>query len=249
MSANREVMMEAESVGMASPGQSLHERANGPDVSSAEILGIARTVVADDARAIATMAGNIGPGFVDAVLLLSGCRGKVLVAGLGASGATARRIAHLLSVAGTPALFVHAADGLHGGLGAVSDGDVLIAVSKGGETDELNEYVRRAKQRGAQVIGMTRSRTVPLARLADVALEVVVPDDVDPGGLIGTGSSLATCALGDALAMATMRARGYTWSSFEFTHPGGAVGKLIQQREQGELLGNYSTNHLNEEGQ
>ena len=225
--------MEGEnSDGPARPGWPPYERDDRPDISAAELLGIGRSVVADDIRAVTTMAGSIGPGFVEAVRLLSGCRGKVLVAGLGISGTTARRIAHLLSVAGTPALFVHAADGLHGGLGAVSGGDLLIAISHGGQTDELNEYVRRAKLRGAQVIGMSQSRAVPLAQLADVALEVRVPDDVDPGGLIGAASSLATCALGDALAIAAMRARRYSWSSFGFTHPGGAVGKLIQQQEE-----------------
>jgi len=205
---------------------------DGTDISAADLLSIGRSVVADDARAITAMAENIGQGFVEAVRMLVGCQGKVLVAGLGTSGATARRIAHMLSVGGTPALFVHAADGLHGGLGAVSEGDVLLAISRGGQTDELNEYVRRAKGRGAQVIGMSESRSVPLAGLADIALEVLVPDDVDPGGLIGTASSLAACALGDALAITAMRARGYGWTSFGFTHPGGAVGRLIQQREQ-----------------
>lgn len=213
------------------PDRGGSDGSDGTDISSADLLGIGRSVVADDIRAITAMAANIGPEFVEAVRLLAACQGKVLVAGLGTSGATARRIAHMLSVAGTPALFVHAADGLHGGLGAVSAGDVLLAISRGGQTDELNEYVRRARRRGARVISMSQSRSVPLAQLADVALEVLVPDDVDPGGLIGTASSLATCALGDGLAIAAMRVRGYSWTSFEFTHPGGAVGRLIRQRE------------------
>ena len=217
--------------GTDDPPQPDRGSGDGTDISAADLLGIGRSVVADDIRAITVMAGNIGPGFAEAVRMLAGCQGKVLVAGLGTSGATARRIAHMLSVAGTPALFVHAADGLHGGLGAVSEGDVLLAISRGGQTDELNEYVRRAKRRGVRVISMSQSRSVPLARLADVALEVLVPDDVDPGGLIGTASSLATCALGDALAIAAMRVRGYSWASFGFTHPGGAVGRLIRQRE------------------
>ena len=212
------------------PSQPPPEGGVGTDIS-AGLLGIGRSVIADDIRAITTMAANIGPGFAEAVRMLAGCQGKVLAAGLGNSGATARRIAHVLSVAGTPALFVHAADGLHGGLGAVSDGDVLLAISHGGQTGELNEYVRRARQRGARVLAMSQSRSVPLAQLADVALEVRVPDDVDPGGLIGTASSLATSALGDALAITAMRVRGYTWSSFGFTHPGGAVGQLIRERE------------------
>ena len=213
-----------------SPGDAADRQAAGP----ADLLRIAEGVIADDARAVAAIGQKLGPEFVEAVLLLSGCRGKVLVAGLGVSGATARRVAHILSVAGTASLFVHAADGLHGGLGSVSEGDVLIAISRGGDTDELNEFVRRAKLKGAQVVGMTQSRKVPLGQLVDIALEVVVPGDVDPGGMIGTGSSLAASALGDALAIATMKVRGYTWSNFEFTHPAGAVGKVIHEREHGE---------------
>lgn len=204
-----------------------------PMTGAGDLLHIGRAVISDDARAVAALGEKIGADFVEAVLLLSSCRGKVLVAGLGISGATARRVAHVLSVAGTPSVFIHAADGLHGGLGSVSEGDVLIAISRGGETDELNEFVRRAKEKGARVIGMTESRGVPLAQLVDVVLEVEVPGDVDPAGLIGTGSSLAASALGDSLALATMRARGYAWSSFEFTHPAGAVGKLIYKREHG----------------
>jgi len=189
-----------------------------------------REVIAADARAVAEAGRNLGSAFVDAVALLSQCQGKVLVTGLGTSGATARRIAHLLSVAGTPALFIHPADGLHGGLGGVGAQDVLIAISKGGESDELNEFVRRAKQRGARTVSMTGRPVSPLALLCDVALRIVVPDDVDPGGMIATASSLAASAVGDALAIATMRARGYSWQSFELTHPGGAVGKMIERR-------------------
>jgi len=219
--------VEADGVGgKVISGQAADGGVSGPDIDAADLLDTARTVIANDARAVSTVGENLGVDFIEAARLLLACRGKVLVAGLGTSGATARRIAHLLSVTGTASLFVHAADGLHGGLGSVSEGDVLIAISKGGETDELNEFVRRARELGARIISMTCSRKAPLARLADVSLEVPVPDDVDPGGMIGTGSSLATCALGDALAMATMRARGYAWSSFEFIHPAGLVGKL-----------------------
>lgn len=212
------------------------DRATGtPAIEARELLDIARRVVADDARAVGALGDSLGADFVEAVRLVAHCQGKVLVAGLGTSGASAQRFAHLLSVTGTPSFFVHPADGLHGGLGSVSDSDVLVAISKGGQTDELNEFVSRARQRGARVITITGARGVPLTELADVSLEAKVPDDVDPGGMIGMGSSLATCALGDALAMASMRVRGYAWSSFEFTHPGGAIGKLIQQREHGEL--------------
>lgn len=196
----------------------------------AETERFGRNVVAADARAIAEAARNLDGAFADAVTLLSQCQGKVLVAGLGTSGTTARRIAHLLSVAGTPAFFIHPADGLHGGLGGVSAQDVLVAISKGGESDELNEFVRRAKQRGARTVSLTGDARSPLALLCDIALRIVVPDDVDPGGMIATASSLAASAVGDALAMATMRARRYSWQSFEFTHPGGAVGKMIGRR-------------------
>jgi arabinose-5-phosphate isomerase len=194
-------------------------------------LALARQTVERDAAAVAAVLPQLGPSFLDAVRLLLACQGKVLVTGMGTSGATARRIAHLLSVGGTPAVFVHAADGLHGGLGAVTADDCVIAISKGGESDELNEYVRRVRERHARVLTMTATADSTLARLGDVRLVIDTPAEVDPGNMIAMGSALAMCSVGDALTVALMEVRRYPWEAFMHTHPGGAVGHRIQRGE------------------
>ncbi|MTD16304.1 SIS domain-containing protein [Nakamurella sp. YIM 132087] len=193
-------------------------------------LATARQVLLADAAAVASLPDQLGDDFLDVVDLLVRCAGKVLVAGMGTSGATARRIAHLLSVGGTPAMFVSAADGLHGGLGAVTDSDVVIAISKGGESDELNEFVRRARERGAVAVAMTSEAGSALAAAADRVLVTRTDPEADYGRMIAMGSSLANCALGDALAAVTMGVREQAWELFAHSHPGGAVGKLLTDR-------------------
>lgn len=192
-----------------------------------EMLTAARAVITREAAAVAQVAEQLGEEFVRTAELLLRCTGKVLVAGMGTSGATARRIAHLLSVSGTPALFVSAADGLHGQLGAVARDDVVLAISKGGDSDELNEYARRAQERGALLVAMTSAPRSTLAMLADLSLVTTTPDDADLGGMIATGSALAHCAIGDALVAVTMSMRERAWEQFRHAHPGGAVGKHI----------------------
>lgn len=199
-------------------------------LDDAALLEVGRSVIGGDMEALGMVRDGLGEGFIVAVELLLGVRGKVLVTGMGTSGATARRIAHLLSCGGTPAVFVHAADGLHGGLGAVGRDDCIIAISKGGETDELNEYCRRARALGALVIAMTAEPTSPLALIADHVLPVVTPPESDPGEMMAMGSAIAACAVGDALAVTLMQLRGYAWERFESSHPGGAVGKRIEAR-------------------
>lgn len=203
---------------------------NGHVLADDLALATARQVLESDAAAVLAMADQLDEHFLDVVDLLVRCTGKVLVTGMGTSGATARRIAHLLSVGGTPALYVNAADGLHGGLGAVTDTDVVIAISKGGQSDELNEFIRRAGERGAASVAMTSEIDSPLALLADLVLVTITDPEADYGRMIAMGSSLANCAMGDALAAVTMGARTHAWSQFEQSHPGGAVGKLLSAR-------------------
>jgi arabinose-5-phosphate isomerase len=195
-----------------------------------DVLARAREVIRGDRAALEAVESNLGEGFLRALDVLLHVQGKVLVTGMGTSGATARRIAHLLSCGGTPSLFIHPADGLHGGLGAVTSDDVVIAVSKGGESDELNDFCRLALERGSTVVAMTAVPESTLGRLGQAVLPVVTPDEADPGGMMAMGSALAACAVGDALAVVLMESRGYEWHRFERTHPGGAVGKLIEQR-------------------
>lgn len=153
------------------------------------------------------------------------CEGKVFVTGSGTSGSVARRMAHLFSVSGTPSLFLPPSDALHGTMGALRSGDLLIAISKGGGSDEINDLARRAQERGVRVIALTSNRSSELAALADYLQYFEVADEVDPGNVIAMGSTLMHAAWGDALAVVLMRMRGYSWSEVLFTHPLGAVGK------------------------
>lgn len=153
------------------------------------------------------------------------CSGKVFVTGSGTSGSIARRMAHLFSVSGTPSVFVQPSDALHGTMGALRGNDLLIAISKGGSSDEINTLARRAQERGVKVIALTSDRDAELAALADYVQFFEVKDQVDPGNVIAMGSTLMHAVWGDCMAVMLMRMRGYKWSDVIFTHPLGAVGK------------------------
>jgi D-arabinose 5-phosphate isomerase GutQ len=194
------------------------------DQSADLILERARVAIRTEAAAVARIADQLDTTFLDVMQLLLRCPGKVIVSGAGTSGTIARRMAHLLSVCGTPSFFLDPTDGLHGSLGAVAAGDVLIGLSKGGETSELTELVKRAGVRGANTVVLTAMLGSPMSQAADMSV-LIDSDAADPGTLIAMGSTLATAAWGDALAQALMTARNYSWEDLLFTHPGGAVGK------------------------
>lgn len=189
-----------------------------------EILPLAKTILQQESRAVSAVADQLDEHFIDAAMLLLGCQGHALVTGSGTSHAVGARLAHLLTCCGTPALFIHPGDSQHGLAGAVTERDVLIAISKGGETTEINFLARYAKKRGARLIGVTEKPASTLGQLCDVVLEVHAPADVDPFGLIATGSSLVNAAFGDALCVTLLHLRGYSREMFGETHPGGAVG-------------------------
>ena len=195
-------------------------------VSDHRLLEVGRARVVAEIAALATLESQIDDRLVAVARILLEATGKVVPVGVGTSGVTARRLAHLLSVTGTPAIFLHPADGLHGSLGAIEPGDVVIAISKGGQSAELNEFTRRAKTRGARIIVLTSTDGTELAALGDVTVALPTPDGADPGGVIAMGSTLIASAWGDALAAALMDARGYSWATVLYTHPGGAVGRL-----------------------
>ena len=153
------------------------------------------------------------------------CSGKVLVTGSGTSGLVAARAAHLLSVCGTAAFFLSPADGLHGGLGALQPADVVLAISKGGGSAELNEFCRRARALAGCLVAITASPDSDFARQADHVLTLRLPDDADLNAVVATGSSLAAAAVTDALAEALRVARRYSWDRVLYTHPSGAVGR------------------------
>jgi D-arabinose 5-phosphate isomerase GutQ len=190
------------------------------------LLEIGRERIDAEMRSIAAMMDTIDEHFLAALDLLASCQGKVLVSGVGISAAVARRMAHLLAVTGTPALYLDASESLHGSLGAVEPGDVLIAISKSGGSTEVNTIAERALGRGASLLVLTCNPDSPLTRLATLAITLALPEDSDLGGILAMGSTLAVSAWGDALAAALMKHRSYSWADVFSTHPGGAVGQL-----------------------
>jgi D-arabinose 5-phosphate isomerase GutQ len=198
---------------------------------SEETLELARQTIRRESAAVATLVEQLDERFVEAAQKLLACRGHVLVAGSGTSHAVAARLAHLLSCCGTPALFIHPGDAQHGLAGAVAAGDVLVAISKGGETTEVIHLARVAKKRGAEVIALTENPASTLGKLSDAVLRVQAPADADPYGMIATGSSLVNAAYGDALCVVLLHLRGYSVDEFGETHPGGAVGLKVKERK------------------
>jgi D-arabinose 5-phosphate isomerase GutQ len=191
----------------------------------APILAAARDRVQHEVAAAEAVGTALDSTFVAAVRLVLAATGKVIAIGVGTSGPVARRMAHLLSTSGTPSLFLHPADALHGSLGAISAGDVVLAISKGGRSDELNEFAARAKRRGAALLVLTAAADSPLGQLADVTVVLPQTAEGDPGGVIAMGSSLAAAVWGDALAIVLMQSTGYGWDKVMDTHPSGAVGE------------------------
>lgn len=170
--------------------------------------------------------GNAGP-FMHAVDLLLHCEGRVVVSGIGKSGHIARKIAATLASTGTPALFVHAAEASHGDLGMITAKDALIAISYSGEAGELLAIVPILKRMGASLIAMTGNDQSSLAKLADVHLNVAVEKEACPLNLAPTASTTVTLALGDALSVALLDARGFGAEDFARSHPGGALGRRL----------------------
>ena len=201
-------------------------------LSAEYLIARAGEVIEREAQGVKALSGQIDKGLVDVIQRLLNCQGHVLVAGAGTSHAVAQRFAHLLSCSGTPALCVNAADCLHGGAGAITDTDVVYVISKGGRSAEINQFVEIARKRGARVIAQTENPASPLGHLADAIYCVKTAGDVDPYGMIATGSSLMNSAAGDVLCVLLLELRGYTQEAFELTHPGGAVGNNLVQREE-----------------
>jgi D-arabinose 5-phosphate isomerase GutQ len=198
------------------------------------LVNRAREVVSREGQAVKELSGQFGAGLLPVVETLLNCPGHVLVTGAGTSRAVAQRFAHLLACCGTPALFIPAADALHGGAGAIKDGDVVYIISKGGQSREINQFAEIARQRGARIIAHTEKPTSPLGQMANQVLHIVSPSDVDPYGMIATGSSLVNSAACDALCVLLLELRGYSRGAFGQTHPGGAVGKRLSDEKTAE---------------
>lgn len=196
-----------------------------PDPASTVARG--RDVLAQEAAAIQALAGRLDGHFADAVALLATRPGRIVVSGVGKSGAIARKIAATLTSTGTPATFLHPVDSVHGDLGIVGRGDAAILLSKSGETDELMPLLAHLKRLGVPVVALVGDTGSTLARQADVALDAAVDGEACPFDLAPTTSTTVALALGDALAIALLETKGFQADDFARLHPGGALGRRL----------------------
>ena len=190
-------------------------------------LALGRDVLATEAEAIRALQARLGAPFLAAARTLLECRGRVVVIGIGKSGHIARKLAATLASTGTPAFFVHAAEASHGDLGMITADDVVLLLSNSGETDELVSLLPHLKRQGAQLIALTGNEQSSLAMGADVHLDASVDTEACPLGLAPTASTTAALALGDALALALLDARGFSVEDFARAHPGGSLGRRL----------------------
>ena len=192
-----------------------------------DAIAVARQVLEIEARAIQDLITRLDASFAHAVNLIMTCRGRVVVSGIGKSGHVARKIASTLASTGTPAFFVHPAEASHGDLGMVTRDDIFIGLSNSGESSELLAILPVLKRQGAKLIAMSGNAQSSLAVQSDVHLYAGVEMEACPLNLAPTASTTAALALGDALAVALMRARGFTRDEFALSHPGGALGRRL----------------------
>jgi arabinose-5-phosphate isomerase len=190
-------------------------------------IATARRVLEIEARAIMELRERLDKGFSEAVRRIYRCEGKVLVCGVGKSGYVARKIASTLTSTGTPAIFLHPAEGVHGDLGMASRKDIFLFVSNSGETEEVLRLLPSIKRMGCTIISMTSKRRSTLARNSDVVILVEVKEEACPLGLAPTASTTAGLAVGDALAVALLEMRGFTRRDFARLHPGGTLGRKL----------------------
>jgi len=191
------------------------------------ILEEAKRVIRVEADALHALADRIDGEFERSVELILASKGRVVVTGMGKSGLIGLKIASTMASTGTPAFFLHPAEGIHGDLGMIMKGDVVIALSNSGETEELLRILPVIKRLGASLVAMTGNPESTLARSGDVVLDISVKEEACPLGLAPTASTTATLAMGDALAVALLLRRGFSAEDFALFHPGGALGKKL----------------------
>lgn len=195
-----------------------------------ELLELGREVLRVEADAVRSLVDRLDTSFVEALRLILDCRGRVVISGIGKSGHVGRKIAATMASTGTPAFFVHPAEASHGDLGMITPEDVVIALSNSGESAELVAIVPLLKRHGTRLIAITGKSTSTLATLADVHLDAAVEKEACPLGLAPTSSTTAALALGDALAVALLKARGFSTQDFARSHPGGKLGRRLLVR-------------------
>lgn len=191
------------------------------------LLALARQVLDIEADALRTVSARLDRGFADAVQLMLACQGRVVVTGMGKSGHVGCKIAATLASTGTPSFFMHPGEASHGDLGMIAHNDVVLALSNSGESSEIVSIVPLIKRRGAKLIAMTGNPESTMAREADVHLNAAVDKEACPLNLAPTASTTAALALGDALAVALLDARGFSADDFARTHPGGSLGRRL----------------------
>lgn len=191
------------------------------------IIDSAVACLESEAKAIRSLIPCLDEAFVQAVEAISGCRGKVVVTGVGKSGHIGSKIAATLASIGVPAFFLNPLDAYHGDLGMLSEEDVVLAISYSGATEELLRFLPLIQARGIKIIGLSGSEQSLLARLSDIHLNIAVEREADPLNLIPTASTTATLALGDALACALIEAKHFQPTDFARLHPGGDLGRKL----------------------
>jgi len=194
------------------------------------VLERAKTIFEIEGEAILSLRERLNEDFVKAVNTILACEGKVIVTGIGKSGLISQKIASTFACSGTPAFFLHSAEGIHGDIGMISKKDVVIAVSNSGETDELIKILPVIKRMGLKLIVLTGNKDSVLAKNGDVVLDVGVKEEACSLGLVPTASTAATMAMGDALAITVLERRGFKEEDFAVLHPGGALGKKLLLR-------------------
>lgn len=197
-----------------------------PQIKS-EPLKDARDVLRTEIKALEALSQNLGADFTRAIEVISACRGRVVVTGIGKSGHVARKVAATLASTGTPAMFVHPAEASHGDLGMVTKDDSVIALSNSGEAQELSDIIAYTRRFSIPLIAMTSRNDSTLAKQADIILEIPRAEEACPMGLAPTSSTTMMMALGDALAIALLKQSHFTTSDYRELHPGGKLGKKL----------------------
>lgn len=190
-----------------------------------------------EAESISNLIGKIGPDFSRAVEIIHQAKGRVIVTGIGKSGLVGKKIAATLTSTGTPAIFLHPVEGLHGDLGIVTKDDVMLAISNSGETGELNTLISNVKEIGLSIIAFTGNMDSTLARSSNTIIDVSVAKEACPFGLAPTSSTTATLAMGDALAVALVKKMEFTERDFYKFHPGGYLGQRLMARVKDVMIG------------
>lgn len=201
-----------------------------PLTAAPRALELGRQVLDIEAAAVHALSSRLDATFLQALDMILACEGRVIVSGMGKSGHIARKIAATMASTGTPAYFVHPGEASHGDLGMVAAQDVFIALSYSGESQELMTIAPIIKRQGAKLIGMSGNPNSSLARVADVHLNVAVDKEACPMGLAPTASTTASLAMGDALAVALLDAKGFSAENFARSHPGGSLGRRLLLR-------------------